>query len=81
VLVFQVVQLLEKPQVGHRRGVLARLGGVKLVKNSYIELLGACIFSLRWQGRLDTRSEEEAARWGGEHGRDEGTTSSISAEA
>ena len=40
-LVFQVVKLLEKPQVGHGGGVLDSLGGVKIVENSYIELLGA----------------------------------------
>jgi hypothetical protein len=82
VLVFQVVQLFEKSQVGHRGGVLASLIiDVKLVKNSYIELLGASIFILRGHGGLGTSRDEEAARWGGKHGRDEGTTSTISAEA
>jgi hypothetical protein len=59
VLVFQVVQLFEKPQVGHRSGVLASLIiDVKLVKNSYIELLGASIFILRGHGGLDTSRDE-----------------------
>jgi hypothetical protein len=59
VLVFQVVQLFEKSQVGHRGGVLASLIiDVKLVKNSYIELLGASIFILRGHGGLDTSRDE-----------------------
>ena len=81
-LVFQVVQLFEKSQVGHRGGVLASLIiDVKLVKNSYIELLGASIFILRGHGGLDTSRDEETARWSGKHGWNEGTTCTISAEA
>ncbi len=79
-LVFEVVQLFKKPQIGHRRGLLLSHSGVILVKNIYIEFLGTCIFILRWHG-LETSLDEEAARWGGKHGRDKGTTGTISTEA
>ena len=80
-LIFQVVQLFQKSQVGHRSGIYASLGDLKLVKISYIELLSGGIFILSWHGVLDTILDEEAARWSGKHWWDEGTTGSISAKA